>query len=111
MQKELPLYVFIRNSLILTFLFFIISAIIIERGRSERGENSLFNGIILNQKNILEYKDYDIINTLDSDPINDLIEKTQNFDIIIDIDEEKSFNAILAQNKNKNSRTAINKDL
>lgn len=60
MHKELPLYVFIRNTVILCLLFFTISFVIIERGKIERGENSIFNGIINNKNNIRDYNSPDI---------------------------------------------------
>ena len=69
MYRELPLYIFIRNAIILCFLFFMISGIIIEKRRQDRGEESLFNRVI-KHKNIMDYNDHDIINSLNSDPIN-----------------------------------------
>lgn len=43
MERKLPLYIFIRNSVILCVLFVIISILIIEHRKQIRGEESLFN--------------------------------------------------------------------
>jgi len=63
MHRELPLYIFIRNTVILCLLFFAISFVIIERGKIERGENSIFNGIIINKNNIRDYNSPDVTST------------------------------------------------
>lgn len=55
MHKELPLYIFLRNTVILCLIFFTTSIVIIERGKIERGEHSIFKGIIKNKKNIRDY--------------------------------------------------------
>ena len=70
MHKELPIYIFIRNSVVLCVLFFLISAVIIERGRQERGEKSLFNNIIFKQKNFIDHNQFDASKSIKSDPIN-----------------------------------------
>lgn len=55
MHRELPLYIFLRNTVILCLLFFTISFVIIERGKIERGDHSIFQGVIKNKKNIRDY--------------------------------------------------------
>ncbi len=70
MHRELPLYIFIRNAIFLCFAFFMVSGVIIEKGRQERGEKSLFNEIFIKHKKIIDYNDYDINNSFNSDPIN-----------------------------------------
>lgn len=70
MRKELPLRIFIRNSVVLSLLFFVVSGVIIEKRRQQNGEKSLFNNTIIKQDNTMDKNEYDIINSYNTDPIN-----------------------------------------
>jgi len=99
MQQELPLYIFIRNSIMLCLAFFFISSVIIERGRKERGENSLFNISIIKKNGIRDYKN---INLSKSQDLNTIYEYT-NFSTVIDSISKSpninSFSNTLVDNK------------
>lgn len=43
MERKLPLYIFIRNSIIIFLLFLLVSILIIEHRKQMHGEDSLFS--------------------------------------------------------------------
>lgn len=69
MRQELPLHIFIRNSIIVSLLFFIISGFIIEKRRQNNGEKPIFKNTIFKNNDIMQYNDYDIINSLNTNPV------------------------------------------
>lgn len=71
MHRELPLYIFIKNTILLCLVFFATSAIIIERGRIERGENSILNRILIKQKDIRDYNNFEITNSHETIPLSE----------------------------------------
>ena len=111
MHKELPIYLFIRNSAVLCILFFLVSAVIIERGRHERGENSLFNNMIFKQKNIIDYNYFDASKTIDSDPINAYVNLTEKKDSTFKSNVKSNFSVALVENTNKKMSNLIQIDL
>ncbi len=102
MHRELPLYVFVRNAIVLCFVFFMVSGIIIEKGRQERGEESLFNGIGIKHKKIIDYNDHDIINSINADPINAYKDNSEDENSIFETINKVEISAITAGGKNKN---------
>ena len=67
MPKELPLHIFIRNSIILSLFFLIISGIIIEKRKLQDNEDFPFDKTILEHPDII---DYDINNSEIDNSIN-----------------------------------------
>ncbi|MDA3893859.1 MAG: hypothetical protein PF517_19540 [Salinivirgaceae bacterium] len=59
MHRELPLHIFIRNTVILCLLFFVVSVVIIESRKVARGENSIFNSIMIKKTNTRNYNNSD----------------------------------------------------
>jgi len=98
MHKELPIYIFIRNSAMLCILFFLVSAVIIERGRHERGEKSLFNNMIFKQKNIIDYNYFDASKMIDSDPINTYVSFIESRDSTTKLSGNINFSVMLVEN-------------
>lgn len=60
MHRELPVYIFIRNTIVLCILFVFISAFIIEKGRQERGESSLFKAPKFKTNQAIDPNNYDM---------------------------------------------------
>jgi len=72
MSKQNSLYVFIRNTIFLILMFLVISSIIIEKGKKDRGEKSIFNKVMIKHNN----KNTDNYNTTTNQNSNALNNKT-----------------------------------
>lgn len=107
MRKELPLYIFLRNTIVLCLLFFTISFVIIERGKIQRGDHSIFQGIIKNKKNIRDYNSPDFTS---------IEKKDQNFQYSNNLKQDstetvKQYNTNLIAYKNIAKQVANEIDL
>ncbi len=111
MHRELPLYIFVRNTVILCFVFFVVSALIIEHGRYERGENSLFNLIKIKQNKIRDYNNFDISNSQKADPINFYSNTLANQDSTDQDAPFANFNILLVKNVDQSTFATIKVDL
>lgn len=111
MHRELPLYIFIKNTLLLCLVFFATSAIIIERGRIERGENSLFNSILIKQNNIRDYNNFEITNTHEPIPMSDNKINTVSNDSVADPFLNPYFSSVLVDNRSQNFAFYVKEDL
>jgi hypothetical protein len=111
MHRELPLYIFIKNTILLCLVFFGTSAIIIERGRIERGENLILNRILIKQKDIRDYNNFEITNSHETVPISENKNIPVSNDSLAEPFRNSSFSSVLVDNGSHDFTVFIKEDL